>query len=145
MAESKALVPQAHGGAIHQGRPEGFSNPNTGRKPNLTPEIHKQIISDIKNGNYAQIAAQRAGITEQTFYNWLKNGENGQDPYRKFFEAVLIASSEAEKNKLDTIDTAAKSDWKAAGWWLERRFPKRWGKQERLEITTSPDLSDDAW
>ena len=150
MAEGMKLIPQPHGGAISSnGRPPGFLNPNAGRPTELTPKLHQQIVKDIRDGMYAQVAAARASISEQTFYGWLKRGEAGEDPFREFLDAVLSAAGEAEKNMVDTVQDAAagtaKGDWKAGAWWLERRFPKRWGRQERLEITTSPDLSDDAW
>lgn len=144
-----ALVPQPHGGAIFQGRPPGFANPGTGRVNGLTPEIHASIIRDIRDGNYAQVAAAHAGITEQTFYNWLKWGEDGREPYRKLFEAVLSASAEAEKKMASVVRSAAEGDvagdWKAGAWWLERRFPKRWGRQQRIELSAAPDLDADGW
>ena len=40
----------------------------TGRRSQLTAEIQERIVSAIRAGNYANIAAQYAGIAESTFY-----------------------------------------------------------------------------
>jgi transposase len=146
--EAGELVPQAHGGALYEGRPPGYLNPNAGRPTKLTPELFSAIVDAIRSGNYAQVAAATAGITEQTFYEWLRRGRDEPDGiYRRFADAVLAASGEAEQEKLERLRREALADdgdWKAAAWWLERRFPKRWGKQQRLEIVTPPEL-DTEW
>ncbi len=142
--EVGTLVPQAGGGALLSGRKPGYSNPTAGRPTNLTPEVHKQITEDIAGGMYAQVAAARAGITEQTFYTWLKRGQEEESGvYREFTECVLTSAGEAEKNATDSVQSRFGDDWKSAAWWLERRFPKRWGKQQRLEISTTPDMQDE--
>ncbi len=56
-------------------------------------------------------------------------------PYTEFRDAVEKARAEAEARKLSVIHTAAESGiWQAAAWFLERSFPKRWGR--RVEVTT---------
>ena len=30
---------------------------------------------------------------------------------------------------------AGEGNWQAAAWWLERRFPERWGRRERVDAT----------
>ncbi|MFC1639820.1 hypothetical protein ACFL3B_03540, partial [Gemmatimonadota bacterium] len=131
------LVPQPQGGALLNGREPGYLNPNAGRPTKLTPELAETIVEAIRGGNYAQVAAATAGISEMTFYSWLKRGTDEPDSiYGEFAEAVLTASGEAEQEKLDRLRREVQADdgdWKAAAWWLERRFPKRWGKQQRLE------------
>ena len=32
------------------------------------------------------------------------------------------------------IGSAAKDNWQAAAWRLERKFPKRWGRHDRLDL-----------
>ena len=33
------------------------------------------------------------------------------------------------------IHDASETTWQAAAWWLERRFPDRWGRKQRHEIS----------
>ena len=141
--DQTALVPQPHGGAIYQGRPPGYSNPGTGRPNGLTPEIQNTIISTIKAGNYLEAACGQAGVTQQTVYGWLQRGEAGEEPYREFFELLTRAQSESEREAVKAIKDRFGDDLKAPMWWLERRFPRRWGKQQRIDLTVTPDLDVD--
>lgn len=116
-----------------------------GRPSKLTQARHNKIVADIRAGNYAQIAAVASGITEQTYYNWLNRGAEhkaSDDPelrgsiYAKFFEAIKRAEAEAEVKQLRAMQTDDK--WQRRAWWLERRFPKRWGQKQSLELS-GPD------
>ena len=116
-----------------------------GRPTKLTEARHRKIVADIRAGNFAQIAAVASGITEQTYYNWLNRGaadlasEEAADHasiYAKFFEAVKRAEAEAEVKQLRAMQTDDK--WQRRAWWLERRFPKRWGQKQSLELS-GPD------
>lgn len=90
----------------------------------------------IRGGNYIETAAAYAGISKQTLYNWLRRGarqKSGQ--YREFALAVEQALAEAEMRDLALIEQAARDGkWQAAAWRLERRFPKRWGRQDYLDL-----------
>ena len=143
---TNALVKQEHGGSIYQGRPPGYQGAG-GRPSIITTELVTTITDSIRGGNYAEIAATQAGVLPQQFHEWMQKGtgENAREPYREFADGMLQACAESEKKAVDAIQARYSGDWKSAAWWLERRFPKRWGKQERLEITTSPDLSEDTW
>lgn len=116
-----------------------------GRPTKLTEARHKRIVADIRAGNFAQIAAVASGITEQTYYNWLNRGATdlaSDDPadhrtiYARFFEAVKRAEAEAEVKQLREMQRDEK--WQRRAWWLERRFPKRWGQKQSLELS-GPD------
>lgn len=47
---------------------------------------------------------------------------------RGYREAVLNALADAEASAVLKISTAAKDDWRAAAWLLERAHPERWAK-----------------
>ena len=107
-----------------------------GRPTKLTPDVHKKIVNLIKAGNYNDIAAQAVGITEQTFYGWMKRGEAGESPYFEFFQAVKEASAFSEAHYLELIRKAAKeTSWQASAWFLERKFNERWGRRDKTEIS----------
>ncbi len=64
------------------------------------------------------------------------------DPlYAGFVEAVEVALAEWEARDVLLIGEAAKTDWHAAAWRLERRLPKVYGKRERHEIANADDGS----
>lgn len=102
------------------------------RPPKLTPELQQKIVKAIQAGAYVETAAAFAGIHKDTFYDWMRRGARnaGRDkPYREFSDAVQKAMAEAEVKDIHTIDVAAKKDWKAAAWKLERRHPERWRRR----------------
>ncbi|TCW39174.1 hypothetical protein EDC32_102420 [Laceyella sacchari] len=107
-----------------------------GRPTKLTPALQEKIVMMIRGGNYIETAAAYAGISKQTLYNWLRRGarqKSGQ--YREFALAVEQALAEAEMRDLALIEQAARDGkWQAAAWRLERRFPKRWGRQDYLDL-----------
>ena len=55
--------------------------------------------------------------------------------YSEFSEAVKKARAEAEGAHIRNIRRASDNGvWQASAWWLERSFPKKWGKRSSVEI-----------
>ena len=108
-------------------------------KTKLTPEVQDRIVVALRAGNYQETAALYAGISAKTFYEWLNRGES-DDPkeaaFRNFREAVEKAKADAEVRDVALIDKAAHDgSWQAAAWKLERKFPQKWGRVNRTEIS----------
>jgi hypothetical protein len=120
----------------------------TGRPSSLTPEVHKQIVDAILRGAYIETAAQAAGVSKKSFYQWLKIGKQvndwlaesveGQEPditphqadCANFSNAVNQAIAESELNDIEVINGAAETGtWQAAAWKLERKHHQRWGRK----------------
>ena len=139
-----------------------------GRKTKLTPEIQETICNWLKLGYYQEDAAVMAGISPSTYYDWLKKGaeeDSKQDEikalgsagsplpaieedsdielvyiYSEFSEAVARARAEAEGAHIKNIRRAADNGtWQASAWFLERSFPKKWGKRSTLDIDAQGD------
>ena len=105
-----------------------------GRPTKLTPAVQKQILAAIKAGNYRQVAAAGAGISSKTFRDWMQRGrEKPASNYGQFRAAVLKAEQAAHIAMVALLTRAAKKDPKHALEWLERKFPKHWGKKDRHE------------
>ncbi|NJL28741.1 MAG: hypothetical protein HC897_13035 [Thermoanaerobaculia bacterium] len=114
-----------------------------GRKSRLTPEIQEKIVSVIRAGNYACVAAQYAGITTRTFYRWLEKGEaRPNSAYGHFRHAVKAAESEAEVRAVAIIQNLMTNNWQAAMTFLERKFPERWARRIRVTVDPRKELSD---
>ena len=106
-----------------------------GRRSKLTPEVKEKICGYVRQGLSFEAAARLAGISESTFYRWRHWGENARSGiFREFWEELKKAEVEAEAALVNYIRTEAQSGtWQAAAWILERRYPERWGKRERVE------------
>ena len=112
-----------------------------------TKLTHKRIEEVAGNiypaGNYFEVACELAGISATTGYAWLAIGE-GRTPndtttsdkmFREFSDAVRTANAKVENSSIVHWRTAFKNDWRAAAEYLARRFPERWKKVERQEVT----------
>ena len=139
-----------------------------GRKTKLTPELQETICNWLKLGYYQEDAGVMAGISPSTYYDWLKKGAeedskqdeikalgSGESPlpaieedsdielvyiYSEFSEAVARARAEAEGAHIKNIRRAADNGtWQASAWFLERSFPKKWGKRSTLDIDAQGD------
>jgi transposase len=137
-------------------------NINMARRSKISPEIIEDISNWLKLGYYQEDAATMAGISESTYYEWIKRGEKVReemdtkmltagentndslavveeveivDLYLEFSEAVKKARAEAEGAHIRNIRRASDNGvWQASAWWLERSFPKKWGKRSSVEI-----------
>jgi transposase len=106
----------------------------------LSPEVQQRIVALLAEGNYLSTACGAAGITYHTFRWWQRRWQEG-DPdaqrFDEFFRVVDVASKAAESNALGRIRTG-EPNWQANAWFLERRFPQRWGRQERQALPVKP-------
>src|SRR5438552_1641487 len=102
-----------------------------GRKVTLTPDVQEKILQAITGGNYRIVAATWAGIPSRTFHRWCAIGKTKTTGiYADFWQALLKAERAAEILQVGRIIQAAALDPDHAKWWLERKFPKRWGRKE---------------
>lgn len=115
-------------------------------------KINYKVISNIslmlRSGNYIETACAFAGISKVTYYNWLNKGKKIKDRigtndsnnsskiakiaereqiYLDFLNAVERANAIAEVRHVQIIQNATQYDYRAAIWFLSRRYPERWG------------------
>jgi transposase-like protein len=105
------------------------------RPTKLTKEIIDKVCSAIYAGNYAKIAAQLSGISESTYYAWLKEAEKEDcDPlFLEFSESIERAEAAAEVEAVALIRQSAKNgNARDAQWLLERKYGERWGRNDKL-------------
>jgi hypothetical protein len=129
---AKALVPAA--------RAEAVALAERGPKP-YTPDTAKKILKVIRSGNSRETAAASAGLAKSTLLHWLRMGSSGVEPYASFSLACDEAESDAKVEAVEAIRRAGKDDWHAMAWWLERSYPKEFGKNE-AGLTLTLQASD---
>ncbi len=112
-----------------------------GRK--LTVERQQRICDAVRAGVRPEIAAVYCGVSARTYYRWMHNGRghNAEETYIAFAAAVEVALAEWETRDILLIGEAAKDDWHAAAWRLERRLPKVYGRRERHDIANADEGS----
>ena len=103
------------------------------RPTKLTPELQGSFLDGLALGLTHKLAAQRAGLGESTFYQWIAKGKEASSGlYRDFADEVMRAEGEAAGRLLGQITLHASADWRAAAWILERRHPDDYGKRTEL-------------
>ncbi len=111
------------------------------RPRRLTPAVKKTICQAIETGAKLEIAARAAGIGARTLDDWLKHGRDelqadpdASGPCAVFVSEVMIASAKNEQELIGIILKEAPKTWQAAAWLLERKFPERYAKVDRLRV-----------
>jgi hypothetical protein len=86
-----------------------------------------------------ETAAVYNGVGARSYYRWMALGRaaDAEPVYAEFVEAVEAALAEWEARDVLLIGEAAKTDWRAAAWRLERRLPMVYGRRERHEIANA--------
>lgn len=106
-----------------------------GRPTKLTPEVQERLCAAISAGNYYQAACGAAGISYSKFRDWMNRGKKQRKGlFRDFREAVLKAERDAEARVVNQWQEHMPEDWRACRDFLARRYPKRWGPKESLEL-----------
>lgn len=96
-------------------------------------EIIKQVGINLAAGMSRQDTWEIVGITESTFYEWMKRPE--------FSEAVKKGEFACKQRNIVRIQNASKKSWVAAAWWLERKFPEEFAQRVKQETTVRGGLA----
>lgn len=142
-------------------RQPGSNRP--GQPFTLTPELIEKVTAYLRTGAYVETAVLACGVPKVTFYSWLKRANLAREAGTKagpedalclkFLNAVEKVMAESELQALSQITLAATTNWQAAAWRLERKYPDRWGRKDRVEaelsgpgggpigVTQKPDLA----
>jgi hypothetical protein len=108
----------------------------------LTPRIQEIICEVIAAGNYQKVAAEAAGISEDTLMKWRQRGRRGIEPYASLERAIEQADRECEQALVAKVMAATNDDWRAAAMMLERKYPERWSRyRERAAFETGSILA----
>lgn len=109
----------------------------------LNDEMIAKMIPMLQAGNYAVVVCQAVGISEPTYYDYIKRGEAGlkagetpgDNLFVKFITSIKEAESVAEMRNVNNIQRASQDTWQASAWFLERKHYKRWGAKQQVEVT----------
>ena len=114
-------------------------------KSKLTKELIEKAVKIVERGNYYKVAIDVLGISEHTWYNWMRQGEVDTNKgvnslMAQFFQSIKKAEATAIDRNLSIIQKAAmEGNWQASAWYLERKYPEQWGKRDNVNLTTDKD------
>jgi hypothetical protein len=105
------------------------------RPTKFTATTVDAVLAGIRAGLPYRLAAEAAGISESTFHEWQRGQfPRGADKALKaeFLASLTRAQGQSALRLTAMISTAAKDDWRASAWLLERRFPKDFARDASL-------------
>ena len=107
----------------------------------------KQIelfISDVSLGLPPSVACHRLGMSFPQYKRLMdiasrEAREGASNWATKLLERATRAETDVEKNIVERWLSHTHDDWKACSEFLERRFPERWAKTDRIVLEASKD------
>lgn len=135
-----------------------------GRPSGMTPQVAERIVTAIRAGAYAEVAATYAGVSRSTYFLWMAKGRKdaedreagdfpsideshghewteeggrcwcGHTRYSDFLDRIKEAEASAEIHAVGKVRSAFETDWKAAMTYLERRYPSRWRRRTTVDV-----------
>lgn len=89
------------------------------------------ILADVADGVFPVTAARAQGIPEYTWYEWVRWGRLGYEPFASFQDEVLTAKAKANAWHVKNLKRHANGemvdergrpvgDWRASAWYLPR-------------------------
>lgn len=121
-----------------------------GEKLYISKDKREMLLKLISAGNYQRTACRAAGVSEWTFNDWRKKGEQAREDKQSGIELTGVqeellwfvdeldeARAKAEAALVARwYNEAADGDWRAAERFLAKAFPERWADPAtRLEVT----------
>jgi len=108
---------------------------NAGRPRVLADEQkRRQLFAMIATGTGVESAARQVGCSPWTVYREAQRDED-------FAQRLRDAQTAVELTPLQAMRQAARDDWRAAAWWLERCYPDRFAKR-KPETVSAGDVGN---
>lgn len=138
----KSPAPKKKTPAKKEAKTKEVAQKNLGGRPTeLNDNTVEEILKNIRGGIPIKTAVGIAGVTEKTYFNWMKRGsdeqyrrDKGEKPnpkeegFLQFLQSATRAREEAKGAHIGVISNAGRQgDWRASAWWLSRQFRDEFG------------------
>jgi hypothetical protein len=110
-----------------------------GRRSLLNPALTEKLCRLLECANSVTTTCGAVGISTSTFHSWIVRGENGEAEFQEFSASCARARSTAKIKLVKVLVDAAKLDWRAASWLLERQWPNEYGRAWREPLVGEAD------
>jgi hypothetical protein len=93
--------------------------------PHWTRDRRQQVLGYLRQGMTRSTAAELAGFNRSSLWRLLEREI-------AFGHQVRQAEADARGRAEALVLRAGESDWRAAAWWLERKYRSEWGQRAQL-------------
>lgn len=100
--------------------------------PQYSPERHILLVNLAQEVASFKLIAEGGGITLATLNRWMKQGEQGIEPYAQLSKDIKAAQVRSWRTHIERITEASKRDYRASQWMLERMLPDEFGSERKL-------------
>lgn len=97
------------------------------KKPKKTKARIDLILENLRKGITKKAACSQAGIDRKTLYKWCETD-------KELAAEVEAAIDVSQSVLVNAVITAAFTDWRAAAWMLERRFPESFAAKRDVAV-----------
>jgi transcriptional regulator with XRE-family HTH domain len=99
------------------------------RPTKRTPERSHVVFDALGKGLSRRLAAQLAGISEDTLSRWMKDTPEFETECKR---REALCALECTDRIMQEVKVG-RDGWKAAAAWLERRYPEEWSPRRQIE------------
>ena len=99
------------------------------RPTKRTPERSHVVFDALGKGLSRRLAAQLAGISEDTLTRWMKDTPEFETECKR---REALCALECTDRIMQEVKVG-RDGWKAAAAWLERRYPDEWSPRRQIE------------
>ena len=99
------------------------------RPTKRTPERSYVVFDALGKGLSRRLAAQLAGISEDTLARWMKDTPEFETECKR---REALCALECTDRIMQEVKVG-RDGWKAAAAWLERRYPEEWSPRRQIE------------
>ena len=107
------------------------------KKCKCTPELIERMKENVKLGFTYSALSLSLGISEDTFYLWIRKGrDEGTQPYTSFYAALKETEADLLTECLEQLKLSMKQgNIESTKWLMEKRINKDgYGKQSQVNI-----------
>lgn len=106
------------------------------------PALRKRMIKYIRLGYPYTTVCNYCGVKSAQFLVWLEKGKNGyNEEYVRFYKDVCKAEAKGEMEILKKLRKHSSADWRVSAWQLERMWPEKFGRVDRIRAETRATIS----
>ena len=103
-----------------------------GNKSKLTKKLIQKACNLKRKGYTNTQICQACDISEETFYRWQRGDELEGLAY-ELCEGLKKAEADKQAAILAKIEEHGQEHWQALAWYMERLWPERFGRVDRLQ------------
>jgi hypothetical protein len=99
---------------------------------------------DLLRKGVSRAGVQRTlGISADAWYDWVRKGREGLEPYGVFHRVTEVALGMIEQEAVQTWVDTMPNDWRASEAFLKTRFPQEWNPTHQVEVAHGGSVQHD--